>query len=252
MAAVKPQAAGLSVEPTAVDLEERLPMTHLRKVISEAMTTSRRTSAHVTHVDEADVTELVSYYQGLKGDVLEKWGVRLTLLPFFVKALVSVLKDHPLLNATLDEAKGEIVQKHYYNIGIAVDTPEGLIVPVLKDVDKKSIVTLAAEVSDLAERARSRTLNLEEIKGATCTITNIGPLGGIFATPIIHQPELAILGLHAIKDRPAVFEGEIAIRKIMYLSVSFDHRVIDGAEAARFMSDLVKIVSDPKQLLVRL
>jgi pyruvate dehydrogenase E2 component (dihydrolipoamide acetyltransferase) len=252
MAALKPQAAGLSVERTAVDLEERLPMTHLRKVISEAMTTSRRTSAHVTHVDEADVTELVSYYQALKGDVQEKWGVRLTLLPFFVKALVSVLKDHPLLNATLDEAKGEIVQKHYYNIGIAVDTPEGLIVPVLKDADKKSIVMLAAEVSDLAERARNRSLNLDEIKGATCTITNIGPLGGIFATPIIHQPELAILGLHAIKDRPAVFEGEIAIRKIMYLSVSFDHRVIDGAEAARFMTDLVKIVSDPKQLLVRL
>jgi pyruvate/2-oxoglutarate dehydrogenase complex dihydrolipoamide acyltransferase (E2) component len=252
IAAPKPPPAGLPVEPKAGGLEERLPMTHLRKVISEAMTTSRKTSAHVTHVDEADVTELVSYYQALKGDVQEKWGVRLTLLPFFAKALGAVLKDHPLLNASMDEAKNEIILKHYYNIGIAVDTPEGLIVPVVKDADKKSIVTLAAEIEDLAERARNRTLNLDEIRGATCTITNVGPLGGVFATPIIHQPELAILGLHAIKDRPAVVDGEIAIRKLMYLSVSFDHRVIDGAEAARFMTDLVKIVSDPKQLLVRL
>jgi pyruvate dehydrogenase E2 component (dihydrolipoamide acetyltransferase) len=234
------------------DLEERVPLTHLRKVISDAMTMSRRTSAHVTHVDEADVTELVSHYQALKGDVQDKLGVKLTLLPFFVKALVSVLKDHPLLNASMDEANGEIVLKSYYNIGIAVDTPEGLIVPVLKNADMKNIITLAAEISDLAERARNRTLKLDEIKGATCTVTNVGPLGGLFATPIIHQPELAILGLHAIKDRPAVVDGEIAARKLMYLSVSFDHRVIDGAEAARFMTDLVKIVSDPKQLLVRL
>jgi pyruvate/2-oxoglutarate dehydrogenase complex dihydrolipoamide acyltransferase (E2) component len=248
----KPHAAVPSVSPERPEREERVPMTHLRKVISDAMTTSKRTSAHVTHVDEADVTDLVAYYQALKGEVQEKWGVRLTLLPFFVKSLTAALKDHPLLNASLDEEHGEIVLKHYYNIGIAVDTSEGLIVPVVKDADQKSIVTLAGEISDLAERARNRTLNLDEIKGATCTITNVGPLGGVFATPIIHQPELAILGLHAIKDRTAVVDGEIAIRKLMYLSISFDHRVIDGAEAARFMTDLVKIVSDPKQLLVRL
>lgn len=236
----------------AMELEERVPLTHLRKVIAQAMTVSKRTSAHVTHVDEADVTELVSSYKALKEETLEKWGIRLTLLPFFVKALVTVLRDHPLLNAGLDEEKNEIVLKNYYNIGIAVDTPEGLIVPVVRDADKKSIIELAAELSDLAERARDRTLTLDEIRGGTCTITNVGPLGGVFATPIIHQPELAILGLHAIKDRPAVVDGEIAIRKLMYLSVSFDHRVIDGAEAARFMTDLVGIVSDPKRLLVRL
>jgi pyruvate dehydrogenase E2 component (dihydrolipoamide acetyltransferase) len=170
----------------------------------------------------------------------------------FIKALVAVLRQYPTFNATVDEEAGEFLLKRYYNIGIAVDTPEGLIVPVVRNADQKDMITLAREVGDLAERARSRRLDLSELRGGTCTITNIGPLGGVFATPIINQPELAILGLHAIKERPVVVDGEIAIRDMMYLSVSFDHRWVDGAEAARFMTDLVRLVSAPGLLMARL
>jgi pyruvate dehydrogenase E2 component (dihydrolipoamide acetyltransferase) len=173
-------------------------------------------------------------------------------LPLFIKALVATLQKHPIFNASVDEELGEILYKKYFNIGIAVDTPEGLIVPVIRDADRKDMVELAAEVADKAERARNRQLGLDELKGGSCTITNIGPLGGVFATPIINVPELAIVGLHAIKERPEVVDGEIAIRKMMYLSVSFDHRYIDGAEGARFMSDMVRLLNEPMLLIARL
>lgn len=231
---------------------ERLPISHLRKVIANAMRASKQTAAHVTHVDEADVTELVEHYRRVKPVIEAQAGVKFSLLPFFIKALVTALKRHPIFNASVDEDAQEVLLKRYYNIGIAVDTPEGLIVPVLKNADAKNMVTLAAEVADLAERARTRRLTLDELKGGTCTITNIGPLGGVFATPIINQPELAIVGLHKISDRPAVVDGAIAIRKMMYLSVSFDHRYIDGAAGARFMTDLVALVANPGLLMVRL
>ncbi len=232
--------------------EQRVPISHLRKVIAGAMRESKQISAHVTHVDEADVTELMARYRAVKPEIEAETGAKFSPLPFFVKALVAALKQYPMLNASVDEAAGEIVLKNYYNIGIAVDTPEGLIVPVVKDAETKDMVTLAREVADLAERARSRTLNLEELRGGTCTITNIGPLGGVFATPIINQPQLAIVGLHKISERPAVVAGEIVIRSMMYLSVSFDHRWIDGADAARFMTTLVRLVSEPGRLMVRI
>jgi pyruvate/2-oxoglutarate dehydrogenase complex dihydrolipoamide acyltransferase (E2) component len=231
---------------------ERVPISHLRKIIANAMRHSKQHSAHVTHVDEADVTELLAHYRRSKPGIEERTGVRFTLLPFFIKALVTALREHPIFNATVDEERQEILIKRYVNIGIAVDTPEGLIVPVIRDADRKDMIELAAEVADKAERARKRELRLDELKGGGCTITNIGPLGGVFATPIINQPELAIVGLHAIKERPEVVNGEIAIRSMMYLSVSFDHRYIDGAEAARFMSDMVRLVSDPMLLMARL
>ncbi|MEJ2367356.1 MAG: dihydrolipoamide acetyltransferase family protein [Acidobacteriota bacterium] len=231
---------------------ERVAASHLRKVIADAMVVSKRTSAHVTHVDEADVTDLMALYKKLKPQVEAGGETRFTLLPLFMKALVAALEQHPLLNASYDEQAQEIVYKKYYHLGMAVDSPEGLIVPVLRDLDRKNMVQIAAEVADKAARARERKLRLDELRGASCSITNIGPLGGVFATPVIHQPELAIVGLHTIKDRPAVVDGEIAIRKLMYLSVSFDHRIIDGAEAARFMTDLVKLVENPGLLMVRL
>jgi pyruvate dehydrogenase E2 component (dihydrolipoamide acetyltransferase) len=231
---------------------ERVPISHLRKVIANAMRASKHTAAHVTHVDEADVTNLMSDYRRLKEAVEAKTGVKFSLLPFFIKALVTVLKKYPMFNASVDEQAEEILLKRYYNIGIAVDTPQGLIVPVVKDADTKDMVELAREVADLAARARSRELSLDELKGGSCTITNIGPLGGVFATPIINQPELAIVGLHKIQDRAVVVDGEIAIRQMMYLSVSFDHRYIDGADGARFMTDLVELVSEPGLLMVRL
>jgi pyruvate dehydrogenase E2 component (dihydrolipoamide acetyltransferase) len=240
------------VAATADGEVERVPISHLRKMIANAMRASKHNAAHVTHVDEADVTELVDHYKRAKPVIEERTGVKFTLLPFFIKALVSTLEKYPIFNASVDEEKQEILFKKYYNIGVAVDTPEGLIVPVIRDADRKDMVELAAEVADKAERARSRELTLDEIRGGSCTLTNIGPLGGVFATPIINQPELAIIGLHAIKERPEVVNGEIAIRKMMYLSISFDHRYIDGAEAARFMSDLVRLVSEPMVLMARL
>jgi len=241
------------VTAATVDGEvERVPITHLRKVIANAMRYSKQHSAHVTHVDEADVTDLMDHYRRAKPVIEERTGIRFTVLPFFIKALVATLKKYPVFNASVDEERQEILFKKYYNIGIAVDTPEGLIVPVIRNADRKDMVDLAAEVADKAQRARDRQLTLDELKGGTCTITNIGPLGGVFATPIINQPELAIVGLHAIKERPEVMDGEIAIRKMMYLSLSFDHRYVDGAEAARFMSDLVRLVSQPMLLMARL
>lgn len=249
----RPAVAPAGVSASTVDGEvERVPITHLRKVIANAMRFSKQHSAHVTHVDEADVTDLVEHYKKAKKVIEERTGVRFTLLPFFVKALVSVLKKYPIFNASVDEEAQEILFKKYYNIGIAVDTPEGLIVPVIRDADRKDMVEIAAEVADKAQRARERRLSLDELKGGTCTITNIGPLGGVFATPIINQPELAIVGLHAIKERPEVVDGEIAIRKMMYLSISFDHRYVDGAEAARFMSEMVHMISQPMLLMARL
>ncbi len=241
-----------AVAATADGEVERVPITHLRKMIANAMRASKHNAAHVTHVDEADVTDLMSHYRRAKPVIEERTGVRFTLLPFFIKALVATLEKYPIFNASVDEEQQEILFKKYYNIGVAVDTPEGLIVPVIRDADRKDMVELAAEVADKAERARSRQLSLDEIRGGSCTLTNIGPLGGVFATPIINQPELAIVGLHAIKERPEVVDGEIAIRKMMYLSISFDHRYIDGAEAARFMSDMVRLVSEPMVLMARL
>lgn len=236
-------------EPGSV---ERIPISHLRKVIAGAMRSSKQISAHVTHVDEADVTPLLEAYRSIKPQIEASGDIKFSLLPFFIKALVQALKEFPIFNASVDEEAGEILIKHFYNIGIAVDTPEGLIVPVIRDADRKNMVEIASEISDLAERARSRSLTLDEIRGGSCTITNIGPLGGVFATPIINQPELAIIGLHTIKKRPVVIEDEIVIRQMMYLSISFDHRWIDGAEAARFMSAFVRLVSNPSLLMARL
>lgn len=232
--------------------EKRVPLSHLRKVIARSMAESRRTAVHVTHVDEADVTELLALHGTMKEPIAQRSGVRLTLLPLFVRALVAALEEHPAFNARVDEEAGEMVFTGHHHIGVAVDTPEGLIVPVVRDAGSKSLVELAAEIAELAERARRRELSLDELKGATCTITNIGPLGGVFATPIIPLPQLAIVGLHTIKERPVVYRGEIAVRKMMYLSVSFDHRWIDGAQAARFMTDLVRLVENPGLLMARM
>ncbi len=238
--------------PAGTRQVDRIPITHLREVIAKSMRVSTQTAAHVTHVDEADVTDLYGMYTRMKPAIRERTGIRFTLLPLFIKALVAALQRHPMLNAEADEANGVILLKRFYNIGIAVDTPDGLIVPVIEDADRKDMLTLASEIADKAERARERRLTLDELRGGTCTITNIGPLGGLFATPIIHQPELAIVGLHTMAERPVVRNGQIVIRRMMYLSVSFDHRWIDGAEGARFMTDLVELIENPGVLMAGL
>ncbi len=228
--------------------EEVVPLRGLRRTISERMAKSLRTTAQVTHVDEADMTELVLLREAFKGSA-EKRGVRLTYLPFIMKALVPALKEFPYVNSALDEQAGSIVLKKYYNIGIATDTEQGLVVPVVKDVDRKDIFELAGEIERLSAKARSGQLALDEVHGSTFTITNVGAIGGLFATPIINIPEVAILGLHKIAKRPVVRDGKIEIRDTTYLSLSFDHRVIDGAYAARFTSRVVETIQDTKKLL---
>lgn len=228
--------------------EELVPLRGIRKTISERMLKSLQTTAQVTHVDEADMTELVQLREAFKGSA-EKRGVRLTFLPFIIKALVPALKEFPYVNSSLDEPNGNIVLKKYYNIGIATDTEQGLVVPVVKSVDTKDIFELAGEIERLADKARHGQLTLDEVHGSTFTITNVGAIGGIFATPIINLPEVAIMGLHKITKRPVVRDGKVEIRDISYLSLTFDHRVVDGAYAARFTSRVIETIQDTKRLL---
>ncbi|MGP8125546.1 MAG: dihydrolipoamide acetyltransferase family protein [Nitrososphaerales archaeon] len=228
--------------------EEVVPLRGMRKLIAERMVKSQQTAAQVTHVDEADMTELVLLREAFKGSA-EKRGVRLTYLPFVMKALVPALKEFPYVNSSLDEQAGNIVLKKYYNMGIATDTEQGLVVPVVKDVDSKDIFELAGEIEKLAEKARSGQLALDEVRGSTFTITNVGAIGGLFATPIINLPEVAILGLHKITPRPVVRDGKVEVRETTYLSLTFDHRVLDGAYAARFTSRVIAILQDTKKLL---
>jgi pyruvate dehydrogenase E2 component (dihydrolipoamide acetyltransferase) len=229
--------------------EERVPLRGIRRKTAERMIKSKHTAAHVTHVDEVDMTEVVQLREKANQSA-EKRGIKLSYLPFIIKALIPALKQYPYLNATLDDEKEEIVLKKYYNLGIATNTDQGLVVPVLKDAEHKSITQLAEEIGKLSEKARAGQLSLDEIQGSTFTITNVGGIGGVFATPIINYPEVAILGVHKITKRPVVRENEIVIRDMTYLSVSFDHRVLDGATAAEFMNVIKQYLEDPKLLLL--
>ena len=232
------------------ELEERLPVRGLRRAISNQMVASHLQSVRTLHVDEADVGELVAMRERLK-PLAEKRGVKLSYLPFILKAVVAALKAFPMINASLDEDAGEIVRKHYYNLGVAVATDNGLVVPVVRDADRKSVLELATEVSDLAERARSGKLAPENVKGGTFSVTNIGSLGGLFSFPIINVPEAAILGVHSIKKRPVVLEDDtIVARPMLYLSLSFDHRVVDGAEAAMFTGYVIELLETPESLML--
>ncbi len=228
--------------------EQSIPLRGIRRTIAERMVKSRDTAAHVTHVDEADVTELVLIREALKGSA-EKRGVKLTYLPLIVKALIPALKEFPYLNSSLDEQSGNIILKGYYNFGIAVDTEQGLVVSVVKDADTKDIFALAGEIERLAEKARAGQLTLEEVHRSTFTITNVGAIGGLFATPIINLPDVAILGVYKIVKRPVFREGKVEVRDMMYLSLTFDHRVVDGAYAARFTTRVIETIQDPKKLL---
>ncbi|MFX0163050.1 MAG: dihydrolipoamide acetyltransferase family protein [Candidatus Hodarchaeota archaeon] len=228
---------------------QRVPFKGIRRATAKKMTESWAKVPHVTHADEADVTELVKIRQKEKANALEK-GIKLTYLPFIVKAVIAALKEHPYVNSTIDEETQEIVLKQYYNIGIAVDTEEGLMVPVVKIADKKSLLKIAEEIQNLAELAATRKIDLADLKGGTFTITNIGVIGGTYATPIVNYPEAAILGVGKIHDKPVVKDGEIVIRKILGLSLSFNHNIFDGAEAARFMNDVIKYLEDPYWMLI--
>ncbi len=226
---------------------QRIPIKGIRRKISEHMLTAAHQTVMVTHIDEAEVDALMQLRQEKK-KYAEERGVKLTLLPFLMKACVIALKNHPYLNASL--SGDEIVLKDYFHFGFAVDTDAGLMVPVIRDVDQKSIMRLATELVDLSEQARNRSIPLEALKGHSFSITNIGSIGGRAFTPILHYPDSAILGLGRTYQKPVVRGGEIKVASVLPLCLTFDHRVTDGATAARFTNDVIKYLSDPDLLLL--
>ena len=231
--------------------EKREKIIGLRRKIAEQMVKSRFTAPHFTYVDEVDVTALNGVRKRLKARAAEQ-GVKLTFLPFIMKALCRVFRDFPNLNANVQDDPLTLVVKGDINIGIATDTPQGLYVPVVHNVEQKSVLHIAAELADLTERTRTGKARLEELQGGTFTVTSVGAQGGMFATPIINHPEVAILGINRIHERPVVRDGQIVVRKMLYLSSSFDHRIIDGMVAARFTTALKDILEQPESLLLDL
>ncbi|PSQ04990.1 branched-chain alpha-keto acid dehydrogenase subunit E2 [Halobacteriales archaeon QS_6_71_20] len=236
-------ASDVSREP------ESVPYRGVRRTIGRQMETSKYSAPHVSHHDTAVVDELVDVRADLKERAAER-DVKLTYMPFVMKALVAGLKEFPYLNSELREDDEEILLRKEYNLGIAVATDAGLMVPVVDDVDEKSMLDLAGEVNDLAARAREREVSPEEMRGGTFTITNFGAVGGEYATPIINYPETAIMGLGAIEDRPVAEDGAVRAAKTLPLSLSIDHRVIDGAEAGRFTNFVIERLENPSLLLL--
>jgi pyruvate dehydrogenase E2 component (dihydrolipoamide acetyltransferase) len=229
---------------------EREPLRSIRRKVAHKMVTSKVLVPHVAHMDEADVTLLEEFRHRENERRQAKSGPHLTLLAFVIKAVTAGLRATPAFNASLDPFKDEIIHKKYYNIGIAVDTGRGLVVPVIRDTDRKSIVAISAAIEDRAKRAREGTIEVSELQGGTFTITNVGPIGGTALIPAINYPEVAILGMGRVQEKPVVRDGQVVIRKMLPLTLSFDHRVADGADAARFVSEMVRELSDPNLLLL--
>jgi pyruvate dehydrogenase E2 component (dihydrolipoamide acetyltransferase) len=229
---------------------DRIPVRGIRRTTAKRMLESQERTAAVTSMEQADVTRMVQLREGIKAEARERMGVNITYIPFIIKALVQALKAHPLLNSTVDDEREEIVVKKYYNIGVAVAIDDGLMVPVVKAADQKSIRELAEEVAALAKSAQERKVDLADLKGGTFSITNYGVFGGTYGTPIINYPETAILGIGRIMDMPLVVDGEVKPRKVLPLSLTFDHRAYDGAVAAKFLRDLVHLLENPELLLV--
>lgn len=225
------------------------PLSTLRRTIASSMVQAATTAVPITTTDEVDVTELVDLRRRGRDAAADR-GLPVTLLPYIMKAVVASLQVHPMLNATLDAEMQHLTLKHYYHLGIATDTPDGLIVPVLRDVDQKSILSLAEEIQQLSALARSRRITLASLRGGTFTISNYGAIGGIFATPMLHMPQVAILGVGKLLQRPVIVDHDVATRTILPLSLTFDHRAMDGAHAQRFLNELMGYLADPAQFLL--
>ncbi len=239
----------LTTLPASPGEIETIPYRGVRRKVGNHMVTSKNTAAHYTYVEEVDATKLVHLRQKFLASPIGMKS-RLTYLPFLMKAVVEGLKKYPLVNSTLDEENGVIQVRKYYNLGIAVATSEGLVIPVVRKVDQKSILELAQEIENLSATAREGRLKLEDLKNSTFTITSLGVLGGVFATPIINYPEVAILGVHKISQKPVVREDRIVIRDMMHLSLSLDHRVLDGEVGARFLHHSIAHIESPELLSV--
>lgn len=243
------KAAEAPRQPALVEgAVERVPLKGIRRIMASKMVEAKSRIPHAYIVEEVDVTELVKLRDVLRQDAESK-GVKLTLLPFIVKAVVKALKEYPLLNASLDEERGEIIIKKFYNIGVAVDTPQGLVVPVIKGADGKGLYQIAREIGELAEKAREGKTSLEDVTGGTFSITNIGSVGTVLGMAIINYPEAAILGVHRLVEVPRYVDGELKPRKIVYLSLSFDHRFIEGAYATRFLLAVKRYLENPAILM---
>lgn len=248
-AVTQPPQPPSRVAPLAEKLEERVPLRGLRRSIAEKMVKSAYTAPHVTHFDEVDATALIKLREMLK-PAAERKGVKLTYLAFIVKAVCAALKEYPYLNASIDEEKQEIVLKKYYNIGIATAVPDGLVVPVIHEADKKNVFEVAQEIARLSEAARQNRLALEDVRGGTFSITNIGSIGGVYATPIINYPEVGILGVYRMAKKPVVVDGDkIVVRDVLPITLTFDHRVVDGAVAASFVEKLKQILENIDELV---
>lgn len=233
--------------------DQRIPLRGLRKRIAAKMVESKFTAPHFTFVEEVDVGALSQLRARINGQLAaagEK--TKLSFLPFICKAVVAALRRYPNLNANFDEAAQELVVRGTYNLGLAVATPDGLMVPVLKNVEQKNLRQIASEVEHLARAAREKTAKAEELTGGTFTITSLGQTGGLFATPIINHPEVAILGVHKMRERPVVKNGKIEIATMMNVSLSFDHRVIDGSVGAEFTYEVIKYLENPELLLLEM
>jgi len=254
-AGASPATSALRVELAPVEpseILERVPIRGIRRVIAEHMTEATHRAAHFTYVEEVDATELVILRDRMAKHT-EKQGVRLSYLPFIVKAVVAGLKAYPRLNATVDDANEELLLRSNYHIGIATAAPEGLIVPVVRHADRKSVAVLAREIQELAERGRAGKLSRAELMGSTFTISSLGALGGVLATPILNYPEVAILGVHKIQRRPVYRDdGSLRPADLMNLSISLDHRVVDGYEGAQFLAKVKGYLEDPHQLFAEL
>lgn len=227
-------------------LEERIPFRGRLRMAAKKVALAKSTVPHALLVDEADATELLAMRDLLR-EVGAREGVKITYLPFIVQAVVTALRIHPAMNASLDEAKAEIVRWKRYDIGIAVDSDEGLAVPVIRDAGEKTLLEIAREIERLAEAARGGSLSPRDVGGSTFTVTSVGSIGGLFSYPVINVPEAGILGVHKIIRRPVVREGEVVARDMMYLSLSFDHRIVDGGTATRFLNDVIRQIEAPVQ-----
>jgi pyruvate dehydrogenase E2 component (dihydrolipoamide acetyltransferase) len=246
--AVPPAARGAGLA-AAAGPDVRIPFRGVRRKIAEHMVRSRREAAHYTYVEEVDCTQLVDLREKANARFAAQ-NLKLSFLPFIVRATVEALRRFPQMNALLDEAAGEIVQRRQYHIGLATATPEGLIVPVLRDADQRSIVDLGREIDRLAALTKAGKAGREELSGSTFTVTSLGQLGGVLATPILNHPEVGILGVHKIAKRPAVEGDKIIVKDLMNLSISVDHRVVDGYDAARFVADIKQSLESPGLLFL--
>lgn len=227
-------------------LEVRKPIVGMRRKIAERMHRAKTTAAHFTFVEECDASRLVDLRQQLAPEA-ERQGVRLTFLPFIIKAVTDALRRHPVLNSAVDERTNELVYKNYYNIGVATATEAGLMVPVVQDADRLQLFELAKRIETLSRGAQEGTLAPDDLRNSTFTVTSLGKRGGLLATPILNHPEVGILGVHRIKDRPVVRDGEIVVGKVMLLSLSLDHRIVDGHVGAAFAYDVIETLENPER-----